>query len=119
MGTWGLYRLSGETISQRWTRELQEIQIENAANDQTQKELRIEKRLDRLTEEEWIQKQAVEQDALRDESPPLLLKAVVRVKELFGPTNIDLSPEEKETKNVNMNNINEHEMKKVSTGDVR
>ena len=38
--TWGIYRLSGETISQRWTRELQEIQIENAANDKTQKELR-------------------------------------------------------------------------------
>ena len=55
--TWGIYKLSGETISERWARELQEIQNENTAQDEKQKELRIKKRLDRLTEEEWIKKQ--------------------------------------------------------------
>ena len=38
--TWSIYKLSGETISERWARELQEIQNENAAQDEKQKELR-------------------------------------------------------------------------------
>ena len=31
--TWSLHKLSGETIKERWLRELQEIQVANAAID--------------------------------------------------------------------------------------
>ena len=34
VSTWALYKLSGETVTQRWLRELREMQIENSAKDE-------------------------------------------------------------------------------------
>ena len=36
VATWCLYKLSGETVSQRWLRELREIQIANSLKDKDQ-----------------------------------------------------------------------------------
>ncbi len=38
VGTWCLYKLSGETVSQRWLRELRDIQIENSLKDKDQED---------------------------------------------------------------------------------
>ena len=40
IATWSLYKLSGETISERWLRELQEMQVQNAAADEERRNLR-------------------------------------------------------------------------------
>ena len=40
VSTWSLYKLSGETISERWARELQSIHNQNIAEDEKTRELR-------------------------------------------------------------------------------
>ena len=38
--TWSLYKLSGESISERWARELESIHNQNIAEDEKARELR-------------------------------------------------------------------------------
>ena len=40
VSTWSLYKLSGESIAERWERELEQIQNENTAQDEKQRENR-------------------------------------------------------------------------------
>ena len=40
VSTWSLYKLSGESISERWVRELQSIHNQNIAEDEKTRELR-------------------------------------------------------------------------------
>ena len=40
VSTWSLYKLSGESISERWIRELQSIHNQNIAEDEKTRELR-------------------------------------------------------------------------------
>ena len=41
MATWSLYKLSGETVSERWLRELKDIQVQNAAADEERRNIRM------------------------------------------------------------------------------
>ena len=38
VGTWALYKLSGETVTQRWLRELRDIQMNNCDIDKEKKD---------------------------------------------------------------------------------
>ena len=38
--TWALYKISGETISDRWLRELRQIKVYNAAKDEERSQIR-------------------------------------------------------------------------------
>jgi len=105
VSTWALYKLSGETVTQRWLRELREMQIENSAKDEERhNEGIIIPHRRRMTEEEWLQKQNMEEEALKNERPPLLstftINVFQRAKERFGPRNLDLTHEHDNTSNV-------------------
>lgn len=89
--TWSLYKLSGESISERWARELESIHNQNIAEDEKARELRLNlRREERLSREEWMQKQVEDLAEGEKESPPMVQKVLQLAKKAFGPNSIDL-----------------------------
>jgi len=103
VSTWSLYKLSGESISERWARELESIHNQNIAEDEKTRELRLNlRREERLSKEEWMQKQAEDLAEGERESPPMIQKALLLAKKAFGSNSIDLLVD-KENDNVDIN----------------
>jgi len=95
VSTWSLYKLSGETISERWARELQSIHNQNIAEDEKTRELRLNlRREERLSREEWIQKQAEDLAEGKSENPTMVQRAIQLAKKAFGSNSLDLLVDE-------------------------
>jgi len=117
VSTWALYKLKGETITDRWARELNEIHNNAAAKDEQIREERLLRRQDRISEEEWMQKQAEEQANEEKKGPPVIFKAIQFAKEVFGSSNIDIYHNIQDNSNATETNHSEEAVKKDSASD--
>lgn len=125
VSTWCLYKLSGETVSQRWLRELREIHIANSLKDKDQEDQAIiMPNVHRMTEEEWSQKQKMEEEAIKNETPNVFSTFAVnifqRAKDLLGPRNLDLTHEQSDnTSNVkdSSSDITKHKSSETKSFD--
>ena len=124
IGTWSLYKLTGESISERWLRELQELHTANAAVD---KEKQIESANQfkgrRMTEEEWTEKQLIEENKNENKKSPLFSAFVQRLKELAAPSNIEITSESLNNNSSQIRNSNDssspNTINKISSDDIR
>ena len=128
IGTWSLYKLTGESISERWLRELQELHTANAAVD---KEKQIESANQfkgrRMTEEEWTEKQLIEENENENKKSPLFSAFAVnvfqRLKELAAPSNIEITSESLDNNSSQIRNSNDNSspntVNKISSDDIR
>ena len=128
IGTWSLYKLTGESISERWLRELQELHTANASVD---KEKQIESANQfkgrRMTEEEWTEKQLIEENENENKKSPLFSAFAVnvfqRLKELAAPSNIEITSESLDNNSSQIRNSNDNSspntVNKISSDDIR
>ena len=93
--TWTLYKISGETISERWLRELRQIKVYNAAKDEAMLNIRRSEIDQRYTQEEWEAEtekiKAFESTEKSSSITDLFRDIFIRVKELAAPPNINVT----------------------------
>merc|ERR1712062_780552 len=109
IGTWSLYKLTGESISQRWLRELQELHTANAALDTERKiESANQFKGQRMTEEEWMEKQLMEENKKSPLFSTFAVNVFQRLKELAAPSNVEITSDSLNDNSSQIRTSNEH-----------
>ena len=93
--TWSLYKISGETISERWLRELRQIKVYNATKEEEMFNIRRSEIDKRYTQEEWEAEtekiREFESTGKSNSITNLFRDLFIRVKELAAPPNIKVT----------------------------